>query len=123
MERKQNRLTARKIASLKERGRYSDGGGLYLSIGKGAARSWVFLYRRNGKIHELGLGSFLNVSLAQARQKAARMRAELGSDNDPLAIRRATQNAANHKTFGQVALETIASKQSAWRNEKHRGQW
>ncbi|HMF06584.1 MAG TPA: Arm DNA-binding domain-containing protein, partial [Methylocella sp.] len=51
MERKQNRLTARKIASLKERGRYSDGGGLYLSIGKGAARSWVFLYRRNGKIH------------------------------------------------------------------------
>jgi integrase len=123
MERKQHRLTARKIASLKKPGRYSDGGNLYLCVGKGGARSWVFLYRHNGRTHEMGLGSAAVVTLAMARKKARAARVWLVDGGDPLDDRRATQRAAHSKTFEEVARELIASKESAWRSAKHRAQW
>ena len=70
-----NRLNARKVASLREPGLYTDGAGLYLRISEGrhAGKRWVFVYRRpgDGKRCELGLGSALTVSLAAARNAAA----------------------------------------------------
>src|SRR5262249_52152794 len=48
---------------------------------------------------------------------------QLADGCDPLSIRRASQRAANAKTFGECALELIASKEAAWRNAKHRSQW
>jgi hypothetical protein len=123
MERKQHRLTARTVASIKKPGRYANGGNLYLSIGKGGARSWTFLYRHNGKTHEMGLGSAAIVTLQEARKRAHKLRVQLSEGDDPLDMRRTSQRAASAKTFGQCALELIASKQSAWRNAKHRLQW
>ena len=59
-------LTPRMIVALTKPGRYADGGNLYLKIAKGGSKSWVFLYARDGKQTEIGLGS------AQRRKRCAR---------------------------------------------------
>ena len=55
-KRVEKKLGARTVAALKQPGRHSDGGGLYLSISKHGRRRWMFLYTRAGKRSELGLG-------------------------------------------------------------------
>ncbi|HFB54344.1 MAG TPA: DUF4102 domain-containing protein, partial [Hellea balneolensis] len=69
-----NKLTARKISGNLKPGRHSDGGGLYLTVSKTHAKSWVFMWKREGRRREIGLGSFISVPLASARQKAGRCR-------------------------------------------------
>lgn len=51
-------------------GRYYDksGTGLHLLVDKRGSKYWVQRYTLNGKRRELGLGSFPNVSLLQARE-------------------------------------------------------
>jgi len=49
MARALNKLTVRGVAALKVPGRHADGGGLYLRITTGGARSWVFMTTSNGK--------------------------------------------------------------------------
>lgn len=58
-----------KPASERKR-KLSDGGGLELRLGKGAkpSASWVFVYRFDGKRPEVGIGSYKEVSLADARR-------------------------------------------------------
>jgi Arm DNA-binding domain len=50
---------------------------VYLVIGKDGSKKWVFMYARDGKRREAGLGSARAVTLAQAREKAAEYRALL----------------------------------------------
>jgi hypothetical protein len=76
--RRHSRLSARGVDALlrdgAKLGRHGDGGGLYLNVGKGGARRWVFLFRWNGRLREMGLGSAKAVTLARAREKAAEAR-------------------------------------------------
>lgn len=127
MARQINRLSARKVATLDAAGRHADGGGLYLSISKtdGALRRrWVFLYRWQGKLREMGLGSVSAVSLAQARQHAAKWRLLLAEGKNPLDAKQAERAAgANSRTFLQVAKGLHAQKSKAWKSEKVRAQW
>jgi|SoiMethySBSTD1v2_1073268.scaffolds.fasta_scaffold1150448_2 hypothetical protein len=46
MARKIDRLTDRTVKSKNERGLYADGSGLYLRIGKGGNKSWVFRFKQ-----------------------------------------------------------------------------
>ena len=124
MARTVHRLTAVKVARETKPGLYADGGGLYLRItaGNKAGKRWVFLYRRpsDGKRCEIGLGGFIAVPLARAREKAAAARASLADGKDPLAFREAAQRMP---TFGELADQHIAAMEGSWRNPKHRAQW
>ena len=73
-----NKLSARRVETVRKPGRHSDGGNLYLDVQKGGAKSWVFLYRFGGKQREMGLGSALKVPLAKARDLAKVARELLG---------------------------------------------
>lgn len=67
--------SASKAVSIKTPGKYSARNGLYLVVGNGGSKSWIFQYRWNGKRPEIGLGSFNDgegVTLAQARDKELR---------------------------------------------------
>ena len=68
--RKINKLSPVKLATLKEPGRYADGGGLYVFIPRAGDRFWTFRYMRQGKARELGLGPLHSVSLVEARERA-----------------------------------------------------
>lgn len=136
MARALNRLSARTVATLKEPGRHADGGGLYATISNdGARRRWVFLFRWQGKLREMGLGGLDAVPLVRARELAALCRLDIAEGRNPLDARRAAQDTdrraveaqliatARAKTFGEVATDLMAAKSPAWRNSKHRAQW
>lgn len=74
MPRQINRFNVRKVQTLTKIGRHAHGGGLYLSIANDGGRKWVFLYRLNGRLREMGLGSARAVRLGIAREKAAAAR-------------------------------------------------
>lgn len=114
-----NRLTDAKCKAAKKPGHLNDGGGLFLLIGKNRGRSWSFVSRKNGRWREMGLGSFPNVSLAKARQKADKIRITLAEGGDPFADRRKAET----PTFGEFADGLLDDILSEFRNAKHRQQW
>ena len=117
-----HRLSARTVASIKEPGRHADGGGLYLSVTPdGSGRRWVFLYRRGGRLRELGLGSARDVSLAAARDLAADARRLLATGGDPIAMKRAA--VADALTFEECTSRYIEAHKAGWKNAKHASQW
>lgn len=119
-----NKLSDRAVREQKQLGYYGDGGGLWLQVSKTGTKSWVFRYTRQGNTHDLGLGSYLNVGLKQARDKAAELRATLGRGDDPKAERWAAKaNAASRMTFDQCAEKYIAAHKDGWKNPKHADQW
>lgn len=122
MARQINRLTARAAASLDKLGMHSDGAGLYLNIKK-ASRSWSFVYFIGGKRRELGLGSAMTVSLAEARKKADEARRSVAAGGDPIEDKKADKQEARVPTFGDMADRYIDAMQSSWRNPKHLAQW
>jgi integrase len=120
---KLHKLSARAVAALSRAGRHSDGGGLYLFISP-LRRRWVFRFTQEGKAREMGLGPANGVSLAEARKLAAAARNEVANGRDPIEARDAGRRASKgRKTFGECALALIATKQSEWRNSRHRQQW
>src|SRR5271156_3053016 len=95
-QRKQNLLTARNVETAKASGRYSDGNGLYLVVRPGGSRQWAFLYRRDGKLKEMGLGSpAKGVTLAVARSLRDEARAVMARGGDPLQARRQAEHASS----------------------------
>ncbi len=124
MARALNILTARKVQALKEPGRHSDGGGLYLRITSAGARSWVFMTAVGGKRTEIGLGAASTISLAAARDLAAQMREAVALGNDPRLVgKRKAEPFERELSFGEFAEDYIASVEAGWKNVTHRQQW
>ncbi|MCB1393657.1 MAG: tyrosine-type recombinase/integrase [Nitrobacter sp.] len=121
MGRPLHKLSARTVATLKRPGRHGDGGGLYLSISKDGRRRWVFLFNYDGKLREMGLGSAHDVSLGEARVKAAAARKLRSEGLDPLDERRNFKPAV--PTFGELAERFVSEMEPQFRNAKHVAQW
>ncbi|WP_395666371.1 tyrosine-type recombinase/integrase [Methylocella sp.] len=131
MVRARNRLSARQAATLRKPGRHADGGNLYLEIGDGARRGWLYFYQWGGKRKVMGLGRAPSgasdrgaVSLDEAR--AARDAAEklVRQGVDPIVERATARQAARATpTFGQIAIDVIEAKAAQSRNVKHAAQW
>lgn len=119
MGRTSKRLSALDVKAKAEPGRYADGDGLYLNIAPGKSKSWVFLWMKNGKRREMGLGSYPTISLVAARQRAEDCRRLVAEGLDPIAERKKTAPVS----FGEAADKFVASMASSFRNEKHRDQW
>ncbi len=110
-----NKLTDSKIRAIKKPGMYSDGDGLYLRMHSGGSKSWFFVYTRDGKRRELGLGGLAGiapVSLALARRKAEELRTKLAHGQDPHAEKVAAKIATG-RTFLKIAELFIADR-SDW---------
>lgn len=120
MARKIHILSARGVATQTKIGRHADGNNLYLSISANGGRRWVYLYRRDGRLREKGLGSATTVSLKDARLAAEAVRKQLREGIDPIDSKVKPVTA---KTFSECAEAFIASNEKAWKNAKHRDQW
>jgi integrase len=128
MARTIGKLTALAITQAKRRGYYSDGGGLFLQVSAGGAKSWVFRFKESGRLREMGLGPTHTVSLAEARQKALECRKARLDGLDPIEARRGKRiqtklDAAKAMTFAACAERYIASHKAGWRNPKRAAQW
>jgi len=130
MPRKARELSPLEVRRLDQPGRWSVGGvdGLALQVTRSGARSWVLRLAVSGQQREMGLGSFPSVTLAEARDKARRHRAQVAEGSDPISLRRAAVSAAaadrmSQRTFAEVAAQYIEQHEKSWKNEKHAAQW
>jgi hypothetical protein len=116
------------VETRRQPGYYSDGGGLYLKVSGAAGRSWVFRYRVDGRLREMGLGSAHTISLSDARQAATECRKLRVRGFDPIDARRKERSlskleTASGMTFRECAERYIAAHKAGWRNAKHAEQW
>jgi integrase len=114
-------LTAKKVNSLTEPGRYADGDGLMLKVKPGGSKSWVLRVQTDGKRRDIGLGSLKSVSLSDARQAADEIRRKLAQGIDPLAERK--QEKVVIPTFKEASVLVHEEHKPSWKNGKHRAQW
>ncbi|WP_035661428.1 site-specific integrase [Bradyrhizobium sp. Ec3.3] len=121
-----NKLSVKQAESLSTPGKHGDGGGLYLVIGDGGARSWLFMYkeRGTGKRRELGLGSAAKkggVTLADARKKAEGYRNAISEGRDPATEKKAEAFAGT--TFGEFADAYLESIKAGFKGKSTLADW
>ncbi|MGR5537080.1 tyrosine-type recombinase/integrase [Vibrio campbellii] len=117
-----NRLTAKavenaKVTNGKITQRFLDGKGLYLTVRKSGAKTWQLRYiKPDGRESNLGLGRYPEVSLLDARKKAAELR-KLKAQGKDLAVEQKKQKlevkrqACNTvKKIAEMWLETASSR-------------
>lgn len=114
-------LNAARIRTLSQPGRYPDGNGLYLVIGKSGTKRWILRTIVRGKRRDIGLGGVSIVSLADAREEAAKWRKIARDGGDPIADRRKDRKTV--PTFEEAARQVHESHSKAFRNDRHKAQW
>lgn len=121
-------LTEKRVAQLKEPGRYGDGHGLYLQVMSEANRSWLFRFERGGRERWMGLGALHVFNLKEARERARKVKQLLADGIDPLDAR-ATERAeralaaARAITFEEATRQYFDAHERKWKNAKHRAQF
>ena len=88
----------------------ADGGGLFLLVAPSGGKHWRVKYRVDGKEKVLSLGSYPELTLAEARDRRSETRKQLDRGDDPAVERRQEQIAramARAQTFGVLAEEFI----------------
>lgn len=118
-----NRLGAKQVKDATGPDRLADGGGLHLQVGPNGSKSWLFVYRWNGKRPEIGLGAYPTVTLADARRRAEEARGLLSEKpkRDPRVVWAAV--ALERVTFGDFVDGWLPAVIGEFRNAKHRQQW
>ena len=123
------RLTALQAKRTSKPGVLSDGRGLCLRVGKGGAKSWVLRYMLDGRAREMGLGSYYDLTLAEARERARGLRKLVKEHRiDPIDDRRTRRAAerierAKVMKFRECAEAYVVAHEAGWRNRKHAAQW
>ncbi|NBV01092.1 MAG: site-specific integrase [Burkholderiaceae bacterium] len=102
--------------------------GLQLLIKKNGKKYWVLRFSYLGKRHEIGFGSFPDVSIKLAREMAYEQRIKLIQGINPLEIKqkdiKAKLNDLRRSVlFKDFAITCIDKKKDEWRNSKHADQW
>lgn len=109
-------LTTLKVKNAKA-GRHVDGRGLCLVVKDSGARTWVLRMQRNGQRRDYGLGSALDVSLAEAREAAVALRRRVREGFDPIAERRkARMIAPDFETATRACYKTL---REGWKGGHH----
>ncbi|MGI9390692.1 MAG: Arm DNA-binding domain-containing protein, partial [Boseongicola sp.] len=98
-------LTAAFVVAARQPGKYHDGKGtgLFLLVKPNGSRFWVQRLTIRGKRREMGLGSPLVVSLAEARKQAIDNKRLARTGGDPLADKR---KAKRILSFEEAARKT-----------------
>src|SRR5690606_37979378 len=104
-------------------GKHFDGGGLYLEVLPSGSRIWRLKYRHAGKESRATFGRFPEVSLAEARERAAKARSLLRDGVAPNAAKVAKVEAdkrAAGAAFPRVAEAWLAKREPDWADETYR---
>lgn len=93
-----------------------DGGGLFLLVVPAGGKLWRLKYRYEGKEKLLALGTYPEISLADARQRRDEARQQIAQGIDPSALKKAQKQAttADKETFEIIAREWHNRQSSVW---------
>lgn len=118
------------VKNLKKAGRYTDAlvKGLHLWVKLNGTKYWIFRYTHAGKQQNMSLGSFQDLSIADARLKAQLARDGLNKGINPITAKNTEKIAKKEEValsvnFEEFALQIIESKRIEWSSEKHAAQW
>jgi hypothetical protein len=99
-------LTGDFIYSVQAPGLYADGNGLYLKVDSSGSKRWILRTMVQGKRRDMGLGSFTQISLLEARARAQRLRKVARVGGDPFAQREQVFSAL-HPEVTQAQRDTV----------------
>lgn len=115
------------VKNLAKPGRYTDATthGLNLNIKNNGRKYWVFRYLYAEKRSDLALGVYPEISLKEARKRAAQARSSVLQGQRPVATWKATAvtEISCKPLFKDFATDCIATKKAEWSNPKHTDQW
>ena len=114
------RLSALAVKAADKPGRYGDGEGLFLVVGKSGGKSWIVRVQKSGRRRDIGLGSASKVPLKLARERAALVRSQVEVGIDPVLERRKRNGIP---TFEEAANQVHEEHKKGWRNGKRQAQW
>ncbi len=93
-----NQMVARSFGQ----GKYADGQGLWLIKRDKILGKWILRLVVQGKRREMGLGSWPDVSIAEARERAAKARKQLRDGVDPIFERQKVKRSAKPLTLAEA---------------------
>ncbi|HGH3612379.1 TPA: tyrosine-type recombinase/integrase [Acinetobacter baumannii] len=103
----------RKIKPLEKKKRYADEKGLYLEVTPAGGKFWRVKYRFNGRESTLTIGSYPEISLAQARRARDEARIQLYKSIDPNAVKnQKLQQADESILFKSLAIEWMEDRRA-----------
>ena len=116
-------LSDAQVSKAKARpGQYAlrDGDGLYLLVTPTGGKLWRFDYRYEGKRLTLAIGSYPEITLAEARAKREEHRRQVANGINPNTVKKIlrTVKTASENSFEAVAREWHAEFKNTW-CEKH----
>ena len=121
-------LSATAVSKLSGDGQYCVGGvsGLYLQI-RGKGRSWMFITKVKGARGVMGLGSYREVTLLEAREAALELRRQIRNGRNPFQERREAKEAViiksvKTKTFQECAEDYMLINREGW-SKSNANQW
>lgn len=108
-----------------ESGKYSDGGGLWLHKRRDGGAQWFLRVTIHGRRREMGLGPLSQVTLKEARAKAAAGRAIVQSGLDPIKEReREKRDAARDiHLLRDIAEDAFESRKAELKGDGLAGRW
>ena len=112
-------LTTTEVRTISEPGRYSDGKGLLLVVGKTGARSWLQRITIDGKRCDIGLGSYPDINLKRARERALNNLDLVKEGIDP----RTNDKVQSVPTLEQAAKEVIKLRKPGWKGGNQAKIW
>ena len=117
-----NALSQMKARSLGP-GKHFDGQGLILVKRDKDAGKWILRLVVAGKRREMGLGRWPDVSIAEARERAAEARRTLRDGVDPVAARRKELLQINRLTVAEAVDGCFQARQAELKGDGKAGRW
>ena len=125
------KLDIKTVTNLKTPDRYTDAlvKGLHIWVKPNNRKYWIFRFCHAGKQHNISLGAFPALGIADARLKAQQERDRLDNGVNPAKERKLASLMAmprNHSEkilFRDFALKFVETRRAEWRNQKHGDQW
>jgi len=115
-------LTQMKAKNL-EAGKYADGQGLWLVKRRKSAGRWMLRLVVYGKRREMGLGSWPDVSIAEARERASAARRQLRDGPDPIEERARLRRRLDRLTVEQAIEGCFEARKAQLKGDGEAGRW
>ena len=114
-----NQMAARSLGL----GKYPDGQGLWLvKRGKDAGK-WILRIVVHGKRREMGFGRWPDVSIAEARERAAAARKQLRDGVDPIFERQKVKRSAKPLTLAEAIAGCFEARKAELKGDGEAGRW
>lgn len=114
-----NQMKARSLGQ----GKHADGRGLWLIKSRKEAGRWMLRLVVSGKRREMGLGPWPDVSIAEARERAAMARCRLRDGVDPIQERQKERRKIHRMTVSEAVDSCFVSRQAELKNDGKAGRW